>query len=120
MTTNLKLMKNNAPSVIFTGDQVIIESLVIENEDLNAYMTGKPDPLEAFNSLLEAALYVRKVSNSSAEAEKLGAVAESYPTPLKPHPRKRQKSSERSSNCTQMIRIPQHLRGSSRQSYLRQ
>jgi hypothetical protein len=76
MTTNLKLMKNNAPSVIFTGDQVIIESLVIQNEDLNAYMTGKADPLEAFNSLLEAALYVRKVSNSSAEAEKLGAVAE--------------------------------------------
>ena len=76
MTTNLKLLKTSNPSVIFTGDQVIIESLVIQNDDLNNYMTNKPDPVDAFTNLLEAALYVVKVSNSSAEAEKLGAVAE--------------------------------------------
>jgi hypothetical protein len=76
MNTKLKLMTSNAPSVICDGDTVIIESLAIQNQDLTDYMKDKVDPIEAFTDLIESALTVRKISNSSAEAEKLGAVAE--------------------------------------------
>lgn len=80
MSTNLKLIKNINQSVIFDGTQVTIESLVIQNDDLNQYMEGKPDPVLAFTDLIESALYMRRISNSSAEAEKLGAVAVSLST----------------------------------------
>ncbi|CAN2235990.1 hypothetical protein [Candidatus Planktophila dulcis] len=80
MSTNLKLIKNTDQSVVFDGMQVTIESLVIQNDDLNQYMEGKPDPVLAFTDLIESALFVRKISNSSAEAEKLGAVAENLST----------------------------------------
>jgi hypothetical protein len=76
MKTNLKLMKNTQSSVIYDGNYVLIESLAIQNPDLNEYMKDKEDPVSAFIGLVESALNMRKISNSSAEAEKLGAVAE--------------------------------------------
>ena len=72
MNTKLKLITSNAPSIICDGDTVIIESLAIQNQDLHDYMKDKVDPIEAFTDLIESALTVRKISNSSAEAEKLG------------------------------------------------
>ena len=82
MNTNLKLIKNNQQSVICDGDLVIIESLTIQNQELNEYMKDKEDPVEAFTDLIESALNIRKISNSSAEAEKLGAVAERATTDI--------------------------------------
>lgn len=43
-------------------------------------MQDKEDPVEAFTDLIESALNIRKISNSSAEAEKLGAHAERLST----------------------------------------
>ena len=47
MNTKLKLITSNAPSIICDGDTVIIESLAIQNQDLNDYMKDKVDPIEA-------------------------------------------------------------------------
>ena len=47
MNTKLKLITSNAPSIICDGDTVIIESLTIQNQDLNDYMKDKVDPIEA-------------------------------------------------------------------------
>ena len=65
MNTKLKLITSNAPSIICDGDTVIIESLAIQNQDLNDYMKDKVDPIEAFTDLIESAFNFAKISAAS-------------------------------------------------------
>jgi len=76
MNTNLKLINNNPASILVDSESIHIQSLVLQNKDLNEYMRDKENSVQAFVDLIEFALSVRKISSSTVEAEKLGAVAE--------------------------------------------
>ena len=58
------------------GSLVHIHEIRLDNLDLADYLRNEEDRKEAFNKLMQAALYVRRLSSASAEAEALGAVAE--------------------------------------------